>query len=214
MKTLVYNYITIEGCIGAGKTSLAQALSEEFNAKLILEQFEENSFLPKFYSDPLRYAFPLELSFLADRFQQMKTHAVTMDVFHPYIISDYHIQKSIIFARKTLQADEFQLFSKLFHLMVTQLPSPELMVYLYLDVEHLMANIRKRARQFEQNISADYLQSIQDNYFEFIKQQKNLRTLIIDTNHLDFVTQNADYELLRNLINQKYPLGITRIQPK
>ncbi|HPC12877.1 MAG TPA: deoxynucleoside kinase [Bacteroidales bacterium] len=213
MKTLVYNYITIEGCIGAGKTSLTQSLADEYNAKLILEQFEENSFLPKFYSDPLRYAFPLELSFLADRFQQMKVHAVTLDVFHPYIISDYHIQKSLIFARKTLQPDEFQLFSKLFHLMVSQLPSPELMVYLYLDIQHLMLNIRKRGRQYEQRITTDYLRTIQESYFEFMKQQKNLRILIIDTNRLDFVAKKDDYEMIRDLINNNYPIGITRIQP-
>ncbi len=213
MKTLVYNYITIEGCIGAGKTSLTQSLADEYNAKLILEQFEENSFLPKFYSDPLRYAFPLELSFLADRFQQMKVHAVTLDVFHPYIISDYHSRKSLIFARKTLQPDEFQLFSKLFHLMVSQLPSPELMVYLYLDIQHLMLNIRKRGRQYEQRITTDYLRTIQESYFEFMKQQKNLRILIIDTNRLDFVAKKDDYEMIRDLINNNYPIGITRIQP-
>ena len=123
------------------------------------------------------------------------------------------IQKSLIFARKTLQPDEFQLFSKLFHLMVSQLPSPELMVYLYLDIQHLMLNIRKRGRQYEQRITTDYLRTIQESYFEFMKQQKNLRILIIDTNRLDFVAKKDDYEMIRDLINNNYPIGITRIQP-
>ena len=112
-----------------------------------------------------------------------------------------------------MQPDEFQLFSKLFHLMVSQLPSPELMVYLYLDIQHLMLNIRKRGRQYEQRITTDYLRTIQESYFEFMKQQKNLRILIIDTNRLDFVAKKDDYEMIRDLINNNYPIGITRIQP-
>lgn len=212
MKELIYKYITIEGCIGAGKTSLARKMADDFNARLILEQFEENSFLPKFYADPARYAFPLELSFLADRFQQLKSQAVSLDLFHPYTISDYHIRKSLIFARKTLQQDEFLLFTKLFQIIITQLPPPDLMVYLYLDIPHLMANIRKRGRSYEQDISEEYLSSIQESYFDFFRQQSQMRILVLDTQRLNFIDNAFDYELILETLNHPYPTGLTRIQ--
>lgn len=213
MKELIYKYITIEGCIGAGKTSLARRIAADYDARLILEQFEENSFLPKFYADPERFAFPLELSFLAERFQQLKNQGLGPDLFQSYIISDYHIQKSLVFARKTLQADEFQLFSRLYHIMILQLPLPDIMVYLYTDVDRLLANIKKRGRDYEQDIQADYLSKIQESYFDFIRQQVQMRILVVDTSHLDFVTNPVDYTLLLEVINRTYPVGVTRIQP-
>lgn len=213
MKELIYKYITIEGCIGAGKTSLARRIAADYDARLILEQFEENSFLPKFYADPERFAFPLELSFLAERFQQLKNQGLGPDLFQSYIISDYHIQKSLVFARKTLQADEFQLFSRLYHIMILQLPLPDIMVYLYTDVDRLLANIKKRGRDYEQDIQADYLSKIQESYFDFIRQQLQMRILVVDTSHLDFVTNPVDYTLLLEVINRTYPVGVTRIQP-
>lgn len=213
MKELIYKYITIEGCIGAGKTSLARRIAADYDARLILEQFEENSFLPKFYADPERFAFPLELSFLAERFQQLKNQGLGQDLFQSYIISDYHIQKSLVFARKTLQADEFQLFSRLYHIMILQLPLPDIMVYLYTDVDRLLANIKKRGRDYEQDIQADYLSKIQESYFDFIRQQVQMRILVVDTSHLDFVTNPVDYTLLLEVINRTYPVGVTRIQP-
>jgi deoxyadenosine/deoxycytidine kinase len=213
MKELIYKYITIEGCIGAGKTSLARRLAADYDARLILEQFEENSFLPKFYADPERYAFPLELSFLAERFQQLKSQGLGPDLFQQYIIADYHIQKSLVFARKTLQVDEFQLFSRLYHIMILQLPLPDIMVYLYTDVERLLSNIKKRGRDYEQDIKADYLSKIQESYFDFIRQQSQMRILVIDTSHLDFVSNQVDYTLLLEVINRPYPAGVTRIQP-
>lgn len=211
MNDLKYRYITIEGCIGAGKTTLARMLSADFHTRLILEQFEENSFLPKFYQDPARYAFPLELSFLADRFLQLKTQVINLDMFHPHIVADYHIQKSLIFARKTLQSDEFSLFMRLYQIMIAQLPIPDLFVYLYLPVDRLLANIKKRGRPYEQSITADYLGLIQESYFEFIRQQTNLRIVVIDTRSIDFVENRADYEWLVSLINAEYPLGVTTI---
>lgn len=213
MKELIYKYITIEGCIGAGKTSLARRIAADYDARLILEQFEENSFLPKFYADPERFAFPLELSFLAERFQQLKNQGLGPDLFQSYIISDYHIQKSLVFARKTLQTDEFQLFSRLYHIMILQLPLPDIMVYLYTDVDRLLANIKKRGRDYEQDIQAEYLSKIQESYFDFIRQQVQMRILVVDTSHLDFVTNPVDYTLLLEVINRPYPVGVTRIQP-
>lgn len=211
MNELKYRYITIEGCIGAGKTTLARLLSTDFKTRLILEQFEENSFLPKFYQDPVRYAFPLELSFLADRFQQLKTQVINLDLFHPNIVADYHIQKSLIFARKTLQEDEFSLFMRLYQIMIAQLPAPDLYVYLYLPIDRLLSNIKRRGRPYEQNITSEYLSMIQESYFEFIRQQTHLRVVVIDSRSLDFVEHRADYEWLVSVINSDYPVGITHI---
>jgi deoxyguanosine kinase len=208
-----YNYIAIEGNIGAGKTTLATRLSKQFNTRLILEQFEDNSFLPKFYEDPSRYAFPLELSFLADRFQQLKGQLAVQDMFHPVTIADYFILKSLIFAKKTLNSEEFNLYSRLFSIIENVLPKPDLLVYLYLDISRLQSNIRKRGRVYEQKIEDDYLQKIQEGYLDYIRQQPGLRVLLIDTNHLDFVASQDDYNKLTEIILQEYPTGIHRITP-
>ena len=211
--TTSYNYIAIEGNIGAGKTTLATRMSQQFNSRLILEQFEDNSFLPKFYDDPSRYAFPLELSFLADRFQQLKSQLAVQDMFHPVTIADYFILKSLIFAKKTLNGEEFTLYTRLFSIIENALPKPDLLVYLYLDISRLQSNIRIRGRVYEQKIEDDYLQRIQEGYLDYIKQQQGLRVLLIDTNKLDFVARQEDYEQLITIIMQDYPVGIHRITP-
>jgi deoxyguanosine kinase len=208
-----YNYIAIEGNIGAGKTTLATRMSQQFNSRLILEQFEDNSFLPKFYEDPSRYAFPLELSFLADRFQQLKSKLAIQDMFHPNTIADYFILKSLIFAKKTLSSEEFTLYSRLFSIIENALPKPDLLVYLYLDISRLQSNIRTRGRVYEQKIEDDYLRKIQEGYLDYIKQQQGLRVLLIDTNKLDFVAHQEDYDQLIDIIMKDYPVGIHRITP-
>lgn len=206
-----YSYISIEGNIGAGKTSLAQQLAGQFNARLILEQFEDNPFLPKFYQDPEKYAFPLELSFLASRFQQLKDRLPQQELFTSLTVSDYFIYKSFIFAQRTIRGDEFMLFKRLFDLMASFLPRPELLVYLHVDVEQLMHYIRLRGREYEQEIQQEYLAGIQENYFEFFRQHPDLRILIVDTNFIDFVALKEDYDRLVEVISGDYPKGITRI---
>jgi deoxyguanosine kinase len=208
-----YNYIAIEGNIGAGKTTLATRMSKQFNTRLILEQFEDNSFLPKFYEDPSRYAFPLELSFLADRFQQLKNQLAVQDMFHPVTIADYFILKSLIFAKKTLSSEEFTLYTRLFSIIENALPKPDLLVYLYLDISRLQSNIRMRGRVYEQKIEDEYLQKIQEGYLDYIRQQQGLRVLLIDANTLDFVAHQHDYDRLIEIIMQEYPVGIHRITP-
>lgn len=208
----MYNYIVIEGNIGAGKTSFASLLAEEYNARLILEQFEENSFLPKFYEDPARYAFPLELSFLADRYQQLKSQFNATDMFKTFTVADYFIFKSLIFASKNLESLEFGLYSKLFAIVSSVVPRPDMIVYLYLNLENLKKNIEKRGRPYEQNIQFDYLEKIQKGYLEFLRQQTDLRVLVIDTNGLDFVGRPADYLWLKETTMQEYPLGMHHIQ--
>ena len=208
-----YQFIAIEGNIGAGKTSLARKIAKIHNAKLILEQFEDNSFLPKFYKDQERYAFPLELSFLAERYQQLKDSLGVRDLFKNFTVSDYFINKSLIFSRKTLMQDEFKLYSKLFEIMNQSIVKPELLVYLYADVEHLQENIKNRGREYEQEIKDNYLEQIQESYFDFIKHQTNMRILIINTNDLDFVNNSDDFDLISSIIFKEYEVGIHRINP-
>ena len=194
-----YNYIAIEGNIGAGKTSLANLVSDEFNAKLILERFADNPFLPKFYEDKERYAFPLEMSFLADRYQQLSDDLAQLDLFKNFVVSDYYIFKSLIFAQITLQKEEYKLYRKMFDLMYKEITKPDLYVYLYQNTDRLLENIKNRGRDYEQNIQPDYLQKIHDGYKSFISTQQNLNALIIDVSEIDFVHNPEDYE---DVINQ------------
>ncbi|MFH0895564.1 MAG: deoxynucleoside kinase [Bacteroidota bacterium] len=206
-----YKYIVIEGNIGAGKTSLTSRISKEFNGKLILEQFADNPFLPKFYENPSKYAFPLELSFLAERYQQLTDELGNHDLFSNFMIADYYFSKSLIFAQNTLPEDEFLLYKKLFSIIYRTLPKPDLMVYLYLDTESLLRNIRSRGREYEKNIQADYLEKIQSSYIEFLRQQPEQRTVIVDTGKVDFVNNKEHYQQMLEIINAEYPVGITRI---
>ena len=187
------NYIAIEGNIGAGKTSLSHMLATDFNAKLILERFNDNPFLPKFYEDQARYAFPLEMSFLADRYQQLLEDITQFDLFKECVIADYDAYKSLIFAKVTLQEEEFNLYKKLFHLMHKELPKPDVYVYLYQNTERLLENIKKRGRAFEKGIEASYLQKINEGYLEFIKNQHDDSIKIINISELDFVKNRNDY---------------------
>ncbi|MBN2745954.1 MAG: deoxynucleoside kinase [Bacteroidales bacterium] len=206
-----YKFIAIEGNIGAGKSSLAKLLAGKLNAKLILEEFEDNSFLPKFYEDQDRYAFPLELSFLAERYNQLRKSVFDRDLFFDLIISDYFVAKSLIFAQKTLKSDEYRLYHKLFEIIHQSMPKPDLFVYLHVDVDNLLENIRKRGRDYEQSITKEYLTSIQDSYFSFIKQNNLERIVVIDTNNIDFVNNKADYSRVEEVILSSYSQGIHRV---
>lgn len=191
-----YNYIAIEGNIGSGKTSLANLIGDEFNAKIILERFADNPFLPKFYVDKERFAFPLEMSFLADRHQQLSDDLAQFDLFKNLIVSDYYIFKSLIFAQVTLQKEEYVLYRKMFDIIYKEITKPDLYIYLYQNTDRLLENIKKRGRDYEQNIKASYLQKIHDGYINFIKTEQDLNTLIIDVSKLDFVNNYQDYRKL------------------
>lgn len=197
------SYMVIEGNIGAGKTSLSRQIAEEFGGKLILERFKDNPFLPKFYKDATRYAFPLEMSFLADRYQQFLDDIRQLDLFSDFVIADYDIYKSLIFAEVTLQPEEYDLYKKLFNLMYKEVPRPDLYIYLYQNTERLLENIKKRGRSYEQNIEEEYLKKIDKGYLEFIKNQKTHRNVkIIDISGLDFVENRLDYlKLLKDLLS-------------
>lgn len=198
-----FNYIAIEGNIGAGKTTLAGKISEDFNAKLILERFADNPFLPKFYKDQARYAFSLEMSFLADRYQQLTDDLAQFDLFRDFVVSDYHIFKSLIFSKVTLSEDEYRLYRKLFDIMYKEMRKPGLYVYLYQNTERLLHHIRMRGRSYEQDIKEEYLESINQGYLDYIKSQTGLNVLIIDVTNRDFVHNQEDYIWLLEQINEK-----------
>ena len=202
-----FNYIAIEGNIGAGKTTLATKIAEDCNAKLVLERFADNPFLPKFYKDQNRYAFPLEMSFLADRYQQLTDDLAQFDLFKDFIVADYHIFKSLIFAKVTLHEDEFRLYKTMFDIIRKEMPKPDLYVYLYQNTERLLANIKKRGRSYEQEIPADYLEKINRGYLDYIKTQTDLNVLVIDISDLDFIKKQSDYVYLLGEINNRLNSG-------
>jgi deoxyadenosine/deoxycytidine kinase len=205
-------FLVIEGNIGAGKTTLSKKFAEEYNAKLVLEQFADNPFLPKFYDDQERYSFPLELSFLADRYSQIKKQVLNLDLFHPFLVADYYFAKSAIFAQNTLKDDEYHLFRQIFDIVFESMPKPDLYVYLHSDTNRLLNNIEKRGRNYEQNIEPDYLNKIQKGYFQFFKQSTTFPILIIDINNIDFVNNPDHYQLLKDAVfNSDYKLGINRL---
>jgi deoxyguanosine kinase len=189
-----FHLVAIEGNIGAGKTTLARKLAGDHNAKLVLERFADNPFLPKFYNDQSRYAFPLEMSFLADRYQQFTDDTTQLDLFKNFMVSDYDIYKSLIFAQITLQKDEFKLYRKMFNFMYTEVRKPDIYIFLYQKSERLLENIKKRGRAYEQGINKEYLEKINRGYLDFLKGFPHRKSLIIDIADLDFVENPADYE--------------------
>lgn len=196
------NYICIEGNIGAGKTTFAHMFALDYKAKLILERFKDNPFLPQFYEDPKRFAFPTEMSFLADRHQQLVEDIAQLDLFSNLCIADYDLYKSLIFAEVTLQPEEFQLYKKIFNIIYKEIPKPELYIYFYQDTESLLQNIKKRGRSYEQNISAKYLDKINEGYLTYIRQQTKFKTKLIDISDKDFVENRKDYlDILNQILN-------------
>ncbi len=207
-----YNYVVIEGNIGAGKTTLATRVAEQFNARLILETFADNPFLPKFYNDPEKYSFPLELSFLANRYRQLKEELVEQDLFKSFTVADYYFMKSLVFAASTLSGDEFNLYRQIFYIIYGTLPRPDIYIYLHIRPERLLRNIEKRGRGYEKSITAEYLQKIQDSYFSFFRQNPENKYLIIDVNDIDFVENETHYsKLVDTIFYNDYPQGINKV---
>ena len=202
-----YKFVVIEGNIGVGKTTLASMLAKEYNARLILEKFEENPFLPKFYKDPEKHAFPLELFFMAERYHQLKKEK-EQDLFQPITIADYFFMKSKLFAQNNLQKDEHQLFNSLFEIMLSSLSNPDLLVYLYADVSRLQQNIKDRGRSFEQEITNEYLQNIQDRYLDYLRKQTHFPVLLLDVSNVDFKEDEKVYSRIKELLKSPYKLGV------
>ena len=202
-----YNFVVIEGNIGAGKTTLATMLAKEYNARLVLEKFEDNPFLPKFYKDPEKNAFPLELFFMAERYHQLKNQK-EQDLFQPITIADYFFMKSKLFAQNNLQKDEQQLFNSLFEIMFSSLPNPNLLVYLYADVELLQQNIKKRGRSFESEITDEYLHNIQGRYLDYLRKQTHFPVLLFDISNVNFKEDGKVYDIILGLLDNTYELGV------
>ena len=196
-------FLAIEGNIGAGKSTLAKKIATDFNAKLVLERFADNPFLPKFYQDQNRYAFPLEMSFLADRYQQFMDDTSQFDLFKTFMVGDYDIFKSLIFAQITLQKDEFELYRKVFNFMYNEVRKPDIYVYLYQNTERLLHNIKRRGRDYEQQIEPGYLEKIHKGYLNFIKSHPEQETLVIDLQELDFVNYPEDYQAILTMLEEK-----------
>jgi deoxyadenosine/deoxycytidine kinase len=201
-----YTFITIEGNIGAGKTTLAHLLSKHYNARLVLEQFADNPFLPKFYESPQQYAFPLELFFMAERFKQLKELIQQKDLFQNITISDYIFTKCLLFAKINLPDDEFRLYQRLFEIIHQQLVQPDILIYLHAPVQKLQQNIKKRNRPYEQKIQDDYLFSIQETYTHYIKQH-NLKTIFVDTSNADFLGNPQHLQLVIEALEKDYTDG-------
>jgi deoxyguanosine kinase len=201
-----YNFITIEGNIGAGKTTLAHLLSKHFNARLILEEFADNPFLPKFYENKQQYAFPLELFFMAERYKQLKELLQTKDMFQKVTISDYLFTKCLLFAKVNLPEEEFLLYQKLFDIINPQLVQPDLLIYLHAPISRLKENIRKRNRSYEQSIDPEYLFSLQETYTQYIKQH-NIKTLFIDASSADFLGNEKHLNAVLDALEKDYENG-------
>ena len=202
-----YKHLAIEGNIGSGKTTLASMLSMDYNARLILEEFSDNPFLPKFYQEPEKNAFALELFFMAERYHQLKELKL-QDLFQPNIVADYFFVKSKLFAQNNLKQDELQLFNRLFDIMLSSLSKPDILLYLYADVGRLQKNIKKRGREFEQNISDEYLQNIQEKYLDFLKKQNDFPVVMLDVTDVDFVSDLSIYKKINELLKKEYELGV------
>lgn len=206
-----YNYLVIEGNIGSGKTSLATKIAKENNSRLILEEFADNPFLPGFYANPSRFAFPLELSFLAGRYHQLKEKFSQQELFAESTVSDYLFVKSLIFARINLSEDEFDLYRKLFDIINPMLPRPGLLVYLFNKTENLLSNIRQRGRNYEQNISKEYLDKVHSSYMDWFRQSSDLKILILGIENINFVNNKHDYSKVAEILCRDYKPGINTV---
>lgn len=208
---LPYNFIAVEGNIGAGKTTFCELLSHDFDCRLILEQFTDNPFLPLFYDQPERYAFPVELFFMTERHKQLQAaFASGADLFTPLSIADYFFLKTLLFAKNNLIDAEFRLFQRLFEVLNTTFPKPDIIVYLHRSIEDVMRNIKKRGRVFETDISVDYLLGVQNVYFEYFRTETDLPILIIDVEGIDYLADDKAYQKLVALLSQKYEKGVHR----
>ena len=201
-----YNFVTIEGNIEAGKTTLANILSKHYYARLVLEEFADNPFLPKFYENPGQYAFPLELFFMAERYKQLKELLQTKELFQTITISDYLFTKCLLFAKVNLPDEEFRLYQKLFDIINQQIIQPEILVYLHSPVNKLQENIKKRNRHYEQSIPNDYLFNLQETYTQYIKQH-NIKTLYVDASNADFIGNQKHVQVIIDALDKEYDNG-------
>ena len=206
-----YKSISIEGNIGVGKTTLAKLLSNDLGYKLILETFENNPFLKDFYENLNKNALPLELFFLAERYELLKLNSE--DMFFSGTVSDFIFDKSKLFAVKTLQDYELNIFNKIFSLMKKSVKNPEILIYLHSDLSSLQNKITKRGREYENNIQSEYLKKLNDTYLDYISKRTEFPVILIDVTNLDFKNNYKHFELIKNIIFQEHENGVTKFIP-
>lgn len=206
-----HRFIAIEGNIGTGKTSLCLKMSDDYACRLVLEGFADNPFLQKFYENPKRYAFPVELFFMTERHKQMQEAFGSVGLFEDFILSDYSFPKTLLFAQNNLTTDELRLFQRIYQVLFAQFPNPDLLVYLHRPVENLMSQIKKRGREYEKDITPEYLLSIQNAYFEYFKGITQFPVVIVDVREMDYLNNPKDYQYLINVLEDDYLPGVHRI---
>lgn len=206
-----YNYIVIEGNIGSGKTTFCKMIEQEHNCSLILEEFDDNPFLPMFYENPEKFAFTVELFFMTERHKQMSGILSMRNMFDDFVLGDYFFLKTLLFARKNLNEEEYKLFQKIFKVLDANFPQPDLVVYFHRDVSVLKKNIEKRGRTYEQNISSEYLQKVQESYFDYFRNVLSYPVLILDLKDIDFEKNEKYFDFLHSLLSKKYNPGVHRI---
>lgn len=210
-ETIPYNYICIEGNIGSGKTTFCEMLSKERNLSLVLEEFDDNPFLPLFYKDPEKWAFTVELFFLTERYKQMGSILNHRNMFNDFVLGDYFFIKTLLFARKNLSEEEFKMFQKIYQVLTANFPAPELVVYFHRDVNHLRKNIMKRGRKYEEDITREYLTTIQNSYFEYFRNVLSYPVIILDLKNIDFENESVYYDYIKSLLTKKYQPGVHRM---
>ena len=203
-----YKYICIEGNIGSGKTSLCELLARKHPVQLVLEEFDDNPFLPYFYQNPERFAFTVELFFMAERHKQLSQITLQKDLFYDFTLADYSFWKTLIFARKNLDEKEYRLFQRLFNVLNSTSPNPDLLIYLHRTPDKLLRNIHQRDRDYELNITATYLKTIQDSYFEFFYSQSSYPIVIVDIEDMDFCPILRIFKEIENIIFKEYRPGL------
>lgn len=208
MKNIPWRFIAIEGNIGAGKTTLCHRLAEKYGCSLLLEQFTDNPFLPPFYEQPERYAFPVELFFMTERHKQLLEHFSRPDFFVAFTVADYFFVKTLLFAKNNLSEEEFRLFQRLFHVLNSTFPKPDLLIYLHRPVDVLIRQIRGRGRGYEQNISPDYLEDIQSAYLSYLKQETEAPVVIIELGDADFQRDDKVFDSIVELISTPFTVGL------
>lgn len=213
MHVFPHKFIAIEGNIGAGKTTLSKMVAQDYGCRLILEAFSDNPFLPYFYENPERYAFSVELFFMTERHKQLQEDLKQTDLFQNQIIADYFFLKTLLFAKNNLSEEEYRLFQRLFHILNADFPKPDLLVYLHRPVDQLLKNIQRRGRDFEADISAEYLGQIQQAYLDFFRGSRDIPILLIELEDLDFTTSQDGYARILQLMQDSYPAGVHHRKP-
>ena len=202
-------FIAIEGNIGAGKTTLCHRLAARTGCSLVLEQFTDNPFLPPFYEQPERYAFPVELFFMTERHKQLLEHFANPDLFSTLTVADYFFVKTLLFAKNNLNEEEFRLFQRLFSVLNATFPRPDLLLYLHRPVDVLLRQIQKRGRDIERNISADYLEGIQNAYLDYLKTETQTPVVILELGKANFEHDDAVFSGIVDLLQEKHPAGVS-----